>query len=146
MRKLTYSADEGGWLAQSGTPQEWEAAYFFPEGAGIDDGQDWPHNLTDEVTDDDLERYRAAREQKDTGSIMDLLSAGSPHSILRLARHLKVDLDQPAARLPAGKNWKLWLIILAVVLVLVGAFVAGALTAPPRPGPQKLEVLEQRNP
>jgi hypothetical protein len=142
VRKLTYSGDEGGWMESIGPQQAWESAYFFAPDEGVGDAREWPSNLDDGISDADFERYREARRQKDASSILDLLSAGSRHSIMRLAGHFGVDLKQPDARFTPPTNWKPRLILAGITLVIIGALVAGALTSPPRPSGQKLEILE----
>jgi hypothetical protein len=132
VRKLEYTADAGGWIINLGSAQGWEPSYFFPENAGVEEGQDWPLNLHDELTDEDLARYRRARDQKDASAIMDLLSAGSPWSILRLFDHFGVDPKKPGARFTPPANWKPWLIAAGIVAFLIAAVVLGALFPLPR--------------
>lgn len=146
VRKLTYSGDEGGWMDSFGERQAWESAYFFAPDEGVGDAREWPSNLDDGISDADFERYREARRQKDASGILDLLSAGSRRSIQRLAGHFGVDLTQPDAHFTPPTNWKPRLILAGITLVILGALVAGALTAPPKPNRQRLEILEQRNP
>jgi hypothetical protein len=128
LRKLEYSGDEGGWIRQQGSPQTWESAYFFEEGEGTNEGETWPNNLRDELTDEELDRYERARDRKDATPIMDLLSGGSPWSIHRLCTHFGVDPDKPGARFTPPTNWKPRLIAAGIVVFLIGAFLLGALT------------------
>jgi hypothetical protein len=128
LRKLEYSADEGGWLTQFGSQQPWEPAYFFADDEGVEEGENWPLNLGDEVTDEELARYKRAREQKDAAPIMDLLSGGSAWSIHRLCAHFGVDPAKPGARFTPPTNWKPRLIRAGVILLFVGMSLLGALT------------------
>lgn len=146
VRKLAYSGDEGGWMTAIGSAQAWESGYFFAPGEGIDEGQEWPSNLDDEVSEETLGRYRDARAQGSADAILDLLSAGSPRSIVRLAQQFDVDLERPFARFTPPKSWKPRLILAIVALFLIAAFATGALTAPARPSRPQPEILEQRNP
>lgn len=127
LRKLEYSADEGGWITQFGSQQAWEPAYFFADDEGIEEGENWPLNLGDELSDEALARYKRAREQKDAAPIMDLLSGGSAWSIHRLCEHLGVNPSQPGARFTPPTNWKPRLILAGIILLFVGMFLMGAL-------------------
>lgn len=128
LRKLEYSGDGGGWITQQGSPQLWESAYFFAEDEGTDEGENWPHNLGDELTDEDLARYERARDQKDATPIMDLLSGGSSWSIHRLCKHFSVDPNKPGARFTPPTNWKPRLILAGIVALFIAMFLLGALT------------------
>lgn len=133
LRRLVYSADEGGWITQFGSVQPWEAAYFFPTGEGTEDGEEWPSNLGDEIADDEIARYRQAKAAQDASGVMELLSAGSPSSIRRLCAHFGIDIERPAARFTPPANLKPWLVLAAIVLLLAGAMLLGALFPAPIP-------------
>jgi hypothetical protein len=126
VRKLEYSGDGGGWITQEGSPQAWEAAYFFAEDEGTGDAEKWPHNLGDELTDDEIARYERAKQRGDATSIMDLVSGGSAWSIHRLCAHFGVDAAEPGARFSPPTSWRSRLIALAIVAFLVGLVLVGA--------------------
>jgi hypothetical protein len=129
LRKLEYSGDGGGWITQDGAPQAWEAAYFFAEDRGTGEGQEWPHNLGDELGEEDIARYERAKKQGDATSIMDLVSGGSAWPLHRLCAHFGVDPDRPGARVTAPPTrWRPRLIVLAILAFLVGMFLLGALS------------------
>ncbi len=136
VRKLLYSGDEDGWIAQEGQAQAWESSYFFADDEGTDEGSNegagegksWPHNLADEISDEDIARYTRAREARDASSIMDLLSGGSPWAIERLCRYFGVDPKRPGAVYQPPTNWKPRILVAAVVVFLVAMFLLGALS------------------
>src|SRR5262249_5191529 len=128
-RKLEYSGDGGGWITQDGSSQAWEPAYFFGDDEGTGDEEKWPHNLGDELDDEDIARYERAKQQRDASSIMDLLRGGSVWPLHRLCAHLGVDPNTPGARVTAPPtNWRPRLIVLAIIAFLVGMFLLGALS------------------
>ncbi|HEY3255659.1 MAG TPA: hypothetical protein VGJ91_16990, partial [Polyangiaceae bacterium] len=88
LRELEYYLDGGGWIAQRGTPQAWEGAYFFSDEEGTATGQQWPNNLGDEISTGDILRYEQARAQRTAEPVMDLLMGGS---IERLCEFYGVD-------------------------------------------------------
>jgi hypothetical protein len=120
MRKFAYSADEGGWLSQQGRQQAWESVYFFAEDETTADDAKWPLNLADELTPEDIARYEQARAARDASSVMDLLSGGSAHSLLRLCHHFGVDPQEPGARYTAPPNWRLRIVVALALLLLAG--------------------------
>jgi len=129
VRRLVYSADAGGWLTREGVPQAWETVYFFPPGDDASSDEKWPGNLYEEISDEDLQRYRQARAARDASSVLDLLTGGSADALERLCRHFGVDPDRPSATYQPPKNYKPMAALLLVVLVLVLGAVLGALTA-----------------
>ncbi len=129
VRKLEYSHDQGGWTKIEGTPQAWEAEYFFAEGEGTAPGQEWPLNLGDEIEDDELARYDRARAVRDATGVMDLLSGGSVWGLERLCRHFGVDPRVPGARYAPPRRRKPRLIAIAILLLLAGVSVYLALGA-----------------
>lgn len=94
-RRLAFSADEGGWLAQEGNAQPWEAAYFFSEGEGTGDDEQWPLNLLDDISDEEIERYNTARKNQDAAPIMDLFFAGSTDGVERVCAFYGLDAQRP---------------------------------------------------
>lgn len=127
MRKLEHS-DSGGWVTQQGTPRDWEPVYFFAEDEGTAEGQKWPLNLDDELTDEELARYNRARAQRDASGIMDLLRGGSAWQLERLCAHFGLNPRQPDARYTPPKTWKLQIIVAAIIVFLVGSFLLGILS------------------
>lgn len=103
VRKLAYSRDDGGWLTLEGTQQPWEAAFFFDDAAANPE-DDWPDLLSDEASDEELARYRAAREARDASEVMDLLGPHSLAPLHRLAAHLGVDGSAPPHGALRGKG------------------------------------------
>ncbi|MBK6919948.1 MAG: hypothetical protein IPH07_21300 [Deltaproteobacteria bacterium] len=130
VRKLQYAADQGGWITREGEPQPWESTYFFADEEGTEEGKSWPGNLGDEITDEDLARYDRARAARDASGIMDLLSGGSAGSIDRLCRDFGVDPRRPGGIYRPPTNWKPRIVIAAIVLALVGAFILGVVIKP----------------
>lgn len=134
VRHLSYSMDEGGWLAHEGDVQDWEAAYFFEEGHGARDGERWPLNLDDEIGDDERAAYEAARETGDATPVLELLHVGSGWGLYRLAEHFGVRDGEPhAIYQPPGNRtfrWKTYAVVALVVLFFVGMFLLGALSGP----------------
>jgi hypothetical protein len=128
VRKLQYCADQGGWITREGEPQPWESTYFFADDEGTEDGKPWPSNLGDEISDEDIARYDRARAARDASSIMDLLSGGSTRAIERLCRFFGVDPRRPGGAHRPPTNWKPRIVVAAIVLALVGAFILGIVT------------------
>lgn len=130
VRELEFAGDNGGWIAQSGTPQPWEPSLFFSEEESTVEGARWPLNLREDISEDDIRRYERAKAVGDATQVMDLLVGGSTWSVERVCRFFGVDPRSPGARYSSPTNWKLRLIVAAVILLLVGSFVLGALTKP----------------
>ncbi len=124
VRELEYYMDGGGWIAQSGEPEEWEGAYFFAEDKGTGAEEEWPNNLGDEVSEEDIRRYDAARSKRAAGPIMDLLMGGD---VLRICEFYGVDIVHPGARYVAPRNWRLLSLVLLIAALFVGALVLGAM-------------------
>lgn len=122
VRELEYYMDGGGWIAQSGKPEEWEEAYFFDEDEGTGAQQEWPRNLGDEVSEDDIRRYEAARSKRTAGPVMDLLMGGD---VTRLCKFYGVDIALPGARYAAPRNWRVLSLVLLVAAIFLGALVLG---------------------
>ncbi|MBK8239768.1 MAG: hypothetical protein IPK74_29960 [Deltaproteobacteria bacterium] len=61
---------------------------------------------------------------------MDLLSGGSAGSIDRLCRDFGVDPRRPGGIYRPPTNWKPRIVIAAIVLALVGAFILGIVIKP----------------
>ena len=122
VRELEYYMDGGGWIAQSGEPQEWEGAYFFSENKGTGPNDEWPSNLGDEVSADDIRRYEEARSKRTAGPVMDLLMGGD---VMRLCKFYGVDIAHPGAQYTPAKNWRVLGLVLFIVALFVGALVLG---------------------
>jgi hypothetical protein len=125
VRELEYYLDGGGWIAQRGTPQPWEAAYFFSDDEGTRDDENWPRNLSDEISTDDIARYEDARSKQSAGPVMDLLSGGS---ISRLCAFYGVDPKRPAGYYRAPPNWRVHATVIAIISLLIGALILGAIS------------------
>lgn len=125
VRELEYYFDGGGWIVDNGLVQEWEVDYFFSEGEGTGDGQSWPSNLADDVSDEDVARYEEAKARRDPSAVMDLLQGGD---FERIWKHFGVDPRHPGARhlSPPSRAPRIWLGV--AVLAIIGALAAGALT------------------
>lgn len=122
VRALEYYFDGGGWISREGEPQDWEAAYFFAEDEGTGEGERWPFNLGDEVSDDDVLRYNAARLARCAGPVMDLLMGGD---IWRLCAFHGVDPTRPGAHYQTPPNWRVLGWALLILALLVAAVVLG---------------------
>jgi hypothetical protein len=122
VRRLTYSGDEGGWIVREGEPRAWEPVFFFGDGEGVGEGEEWPLNLGDELSDEDLARYQRARAARDAGPVLDLLSGGSVWPLFRVCTHLGVDPKHPGGRYRVQRRSRPWLLLLGVA-VLVGALI-----------------------
>lgn len=122
VRELEYYMDGGGWIAQSGEPQEWEGAYFFSKNEGTGPNDEWPSNLGDEVSEDDIGRYEEARSKRTAGPVMDLLMGGD---VMRLCKFYGVDIAHPGAQYTPAKNWRVLGLVLFTVALFVGALVLG---------------------
>ena len=118
VRELEYTLEGGGWIAQRGAVKPWEGAYFFSEEEGTTDGEDWPRNLSDEISPADLVRYENARAKRAAEPVMDLLRGGSIH---RLCEFYGVDPKRPGAQYKWPPNWRLWTIVTVVLLFFAGA-------------------------
>jgi hypothetical protein len=94
IRRLVYSRDDDGWVQVEGTPQPWERAYFF---ADVVD-ELGPDMLSDEVSDDDVARYEAARRAGDATAVLDLMHPSSTAPVHRLCESLGVRGDRPLGR------------------------------------------------
>ncbi|OIP32214.1 MAG: hypothetical protein AUK47_20940 [Deltaproteobacteria bacterium CG2_30_63_29] len=126
LRKLEFFAEEGGWRTE-GDAQEWETAYFFAEGEALEPDA-WPHNLRDELTDEELARYQTARAANDATAILDLLSGGSVWSVRQLCRRFEVDPAKPGGVCTARRSLNPWLIGALIVFFLAGLFLLGVYT------------------
>jgi hypothetical protein len=122
VRELEYYQDGGGWIAQGGTPQAWEGDYFFSDDEGTGDTENWPRNLSDEVSTEDVARYEEARSKHTPGPIMDLLMGGS---ITRLCRFCGVDPKRPSGYYKSPPNWRVTGTLIAVALFFVSACILG---------------------
>ena len=100
IRRLAYSRDNDGWVQVEGTPQPWERAYFFDDAASTasDDADRWPDMLWDELSEEDVARYEAARRQGDASSVMDLMHPSSTLPMIRVCESFDVQVDPPLGR------------------------------------------------
>jgi hypothetical protein len=124
VRELEYYADGGGWIAQRGSPQPWEADYFFSDAEGTEENASWPSNLSDDLSTADMARYEEARSQRAPAAVMDLLQGGS---ITRLCESHGVDPKRAGGHYQAPPNWRVAGTLLAIGLLLVGACILGVL-------------------
>ncbi len=128
LRKLQYSQDGGGWITHSGSAQAWEPQYFFADDEGAAGDANWPSNLDEGATDEEIARYGHARAANDATAILDLLSGGSARGIHRLCKQFGVSPDAAGGRYTPPTNWRLRIIVAAIALFFVGLFLLGALT------------------
>lgn len=98
LRRLAYSRDDDGWVQVEGTPQAWERAYFFDDAASTSDSDRWPDVLWDDMSDEDVARYEAARLAGDASSVMDLMHPSSPVPMHRVCATFGVQPDRPLGR------------------------------------------------
>ncbi|NUO53886.1 MAG: hypothetical protein HOV80_34005 [Polyangiaceae bacterium] len=100
IRRLVYSRDNDGWVQMEGTPQPWERAYFFDERASTtsDEGNRWPDMLWDEMSEQDIARYEAARRVGEASSVMDLMHPSSTAPMRRVCESFDVRPDRPLGR------------------------------------------------
>jgi len=98
LRSLDYARDQGGWLADDGTPQSWEQALFF--------GGDPLDTVDDEMAEADRARVEAARDQGEPRAVMDLLRLGSLAPLRRACAAIGVDPDQPAGFWKKPTLWR----------------------------------------
>jgi hypothetical protein len=98
--RVLQHGDSAGWARVEGTAQPWEPALLFDEveDFGLEAGRDWPHVLYDEISADDVERYRSARRDGDPGRVLDLLVPDHLNPIDRVCRYFGVDWQQPMGR------------------------------------------------
>ncbi|CAN5728336.1 hypothetical protein BH11MYX2_BH11MYX2_34820 [soil metagenome] len=96
LRRIDYSRDEGGWLDLVGPAQPWESALFFDGPADLSPTTPWPDTLDDDISDEDIARYEAARTLGDASTVMDLVHA-SGSGIHRVATALGVTPTLPHA-------------------------------------------------
>jgi hypothetical protein len=100
LRTLDYVRDQGGWLADEGTPQSWEQALFFG-GDPLD-----LDTVDDEMAEADRARIEAARTSGDPRAVMDLLHLGSLKPLRRVCAAMGVDSDQPAGFWKKPTLWR----------------------------------------
>lgn len=95
VRRLVYNRDDGGWVTVEGEPQTWERDYFFDEGSTASSDA-WPDLLSDELSNDDIERYADAKRLGDASSVLSLLHPSSTAPMLRVCASLGIKADEPA--------------------------------------------------
>jgi hypothetical protein len=98
VRHLLYTRDDGGWVEVTGTMQPWEPAFFFDGNAASGDGEGWPDLLSDELDDESIARFEAARKAGNPSAVLDLLEPHSTAPLLRLCALWGVDAQRPWAR------------------------------------------------
>lgn len=96
-RYLAYEGDAGGWTKLQGAPRSWEKTLFFdPESsAAPGDEQPWPDTLEDEISDEDMARFEAAREAGRPDQILELLYLDSVWPFMRLLESYGLDDQNP---------------------------------------------------
>ncbi|MBI5478576.1 MAG: hypothetical protein HY906_06975 [Deltaproteobacteria bacterium] len=107
VRRLAYSRDSGGWLQVEGTAQPWERAYFFDEAGSTktDDSGRWPDMLWDDLSDEDLARYEAAKAAGDPATVMDWMHPSSTAPMHRVCGFLGIHADRPAGSWRKPSLW-----------------------------------------
>lgn len=106
VRQLDYSRDEDGWLVAEGPVQPWERHYFFdPDGSTTDPNAPWPDMLDDELTDEEIARYEAARASGDPSNVMELLNPSSTFPMARVCEFFGVKPDEPAGEWNRRSFW-----------------------------------------
>lgn len=95
VRRLEYSRDDGDWLTVEGTPQPWEAAFFF----GPDDEVD------EELSPEDAARFEAARRAGDPTPIIELVRLSSTQPLMRVCEHFGIEPDAPVGRWTKPSLW-----------------------------------------
>ncbi len=100
VRRLGYSRDSDGWVQVEGTPQQWERAYFFDDTASTasDEASQWPDMLWDELSEQDVARYEAARRVGEASTVMDLMHPSSTAPMHRVCGTFGVQPDGPLGR------------------------------------------------
>lgn len=121
-RKLVYAGDGDGWVTSEGDPQEWEPAYFFAEDEGTSEGETWPSNLADDVSDEDVARYNKAKASGDASSVLELLWGGS---VWRIFEYYGVNFSAPVASFCPPPSRRLGFWVASLVVLMVGAVVLG---------------------
>lgn len=104
VRKLDYSRDGGGWVADDGAKQPWEARYFFDD-APTTEADEWPDMLHDDLSDDDVARYERARAAGDPRPVMDLFHPSSARAMRRVCQFFGVDADAPVGLWKKPSLW-----------------------------------------
>ena len=92
VRELDYDRDGGGWTTVTGTPQAWEAAFFFDALNRPDDP-------------DEAARFDAARLAGDPSPILRLVAPSSLAPLRALCASLQIDPDVPSGRYERPSRW-----------------------------------------
>lgn len=124
-RKLLFEGDGDGWVTQEGQPQEWESSYFFSDDEGTAKGEEWPRTLPDEVSEEDIARYNAAKATGDASRILDLLWEGS---VERIFEHYGVDFGSPVATYSPSRAGQPGVWVAAFFFLMIAAIVVGAIS------------------
>jgi hypothetical protein len=94
--------DESDFVVE-GIAQPWEAALFFDDTNEADGS--WPHVLFDELADDDVARYWAAKATGDATPVLHLLHPDHLSPLYRLCAFYGLDAATPSA---SWKKPSLW--------------------------------------
>ncbi len=111
-----------------GTPQAWEATYFFDPAEGTADGKRWPLTLDDDIGEEDRLRYEEAKRVGEPSRVLDLIRGGSVWPMHRLVQHFGLDPKRPGARYSVPRSSKPWAVIVLVIALFAGSLALGALT------------------
>ena len=104
-RRLAYSRDDGGWIANEGIVQPWEPDFFFDGHAAAPQGEGFPDLIDDDLSDADLARYEEARRAREPARVMDLLNPRSLAPFHRLCAFYRIAPDAPAATWTKPSIW-----------------------------------------
>lgn len=100
VRRLGYSRDGDGWEIVEGAPQPWERAYFFDDAPySFDDEGPWPDMLWDDISEQDIARYEAARQAGDASAVLPLFHPSSTAPMQRACKYFGVEPAHPHARM-----------------------------------------------
>ena len=119
---------DGRWTGREGSPQSWEATYFFDSTRSTSAGEAWPLELDDELSEEDCARYERARQDGDPSVVLDLLRGGSVWAMRRVLELYGLDPNVPNARYAVPTNWKPWVVLGVGLLFVAGMAVLGALS------------------
>jgi hypothetical protein len=100
--------DDAGWIRIEGAGQPWEAALFFDDTTEAECRADegaWPSVISDEITDEDLARYWAARAKGDPIAVLDLLRPDHLSPLYRLCAFHGLDAATPSATWKKPSLW-----------------------------------------
>lgn len=109
-RHLAYEGEAGGWTRVEGAPRPWEATLFFRPGSSpaLDDGSSWPDTLEDEISDEDVARFEAARVAGRPDQVLDLLHLESVWPFMRLFERYGLDFQNPEGSWQPPRRQRAW--------------------------------------